>query len=84
MCCMGSLSVWPTSSFPRFFRAAVKSLTRLWTKHVYKQSADACKTENQDNFEKRLWYAMPRLNETDRWRAVGMIEADVRHTDVAR
>ena len=27
---------------------------------------------------------MPRLNETDRWRAVGMIEAGVRHTDVAR
>ena len=27
---------------------------------------------------------MPRLNESDRWRAVGMIEAGVRHTDVAR
>ena len=27
---------------------------------------------------------MPSLNETDRWRAVGMIEAGVRHTDVAR
>ena len=27
---------------------------------------------------------MPRLNETDRWRAVGMIEAGVHHTDVAR
>ena len=27
---------------------------------------------------------MPRLNETDRWRAVGMIEAGVRHNDVAR
>ena len=28
-------------------------------------------------------YAMPRLNETDRCRAVGMVEAGVRHTDVA-
>ena len=27
---------------------------------------------------------MPRLNETDRCRAIGMIEAGVRHTDVAR
>ena len=27
---------------------------------------------------------MPRLNETDRWHAVGMTEAGVRHTDVAR
>ena len=26
---------------------------------------------------------MPRLNETDRWRAVGMTEAGLRHTDVA-
>ena len=84
MSCMVSLSVWPTSSFPRFFRTAVKRQTRLSTKHLYKHSVDACKTENQDNFEKRLWYAMPRLNETDRWRAVGMIEAGVRHTDVAR
>ena len=54
MSCMGSLSVWPTSSFPRFFfRAAVRSQTRLSTKHVYKHSVDACKTENQDNFEKK-------------------------------
>ena len=27
---------------------------------------------------------MPKLNETDRWRVVCMIEAGVRHTDVAR
>ena len=27
---------------------------------------------------------MPGLNETDRWRSVGMIEAGVHHTDVAR
>ena len=27
---------------------------------------------------------MPRLNGTDRWRAIGMIEADVRHVDVER
>ena len=27
---------------------------------------------------------MPRLNETDRWRTIGMIEAGVCHTDVAR
>ena len=27
---------------------------------------------------------MPRLKETDRWRAVGMIAAGVRHTDIAR
>ena len=54
MSCMGSLSVWPTSSFPRFFRTEIKSQTRLSTKHVYKHNVDACKTENQDNFEKRL------------------------------
>ena len=51
---------------------------------MYKHSVDACKPENQDNYGKRLGYAMPRLNETDRWRAVGMTEAGVRHTDVAR
>ena len=27
---------------------------------------------------------MSKLNETDRWRAVGMLEAGVRHTDVAK
>ena len=82
MSCMGSLSVWPTSSFPRFFRAAVKSQTCLSTKHVYKHSFDACKTENQDNFEKKT--SLIRHAKADRWRAVGMIEAGVRHTDVAK
>ena len=49
-----------------------------------KHSVDTRKTENQDNFEKRPRYVMPSLNEIDRWRAVGMIEAGERHIDVAR
>ena len=83
---MGSLSVWPTSFVwpTSSFFGQQSNRKLIYRLNVYKHSVDACKTENQDNFEKRNWYVMPRLNETDRWRAIGMIEAGVFHTDVAR
>ena len=82
MSCMGSLSVWPTFSFPHFFFRQQSNCKLVCWLNMFKHSVDACKTENQDNFEKCLWYTMPRLNETDRWRAIGMTEAGVRHNDV--